>query len=88
MNKSEKIVIINTVLKNYFADQSNSRKVLAKDLMPEFIRAGAFAADKKNGLPIRSLLRDLDEANALSKIPYVLPERKEINTNWYFIDID
>ena len=64
MTQSQKIRIINDTLKRYFANTSTPRKVLAKDLMPEFIKAGAFPADYNNGLPIRirNLLRDLDKA--------------------------
>lgn len=85
MTQSEKIRIINNTLNRYFANTSNPRKVLAKDLMPEFIRAGVFTADRKGGLPIRSLLRDLDRLNMLSLIPYAFADRKQVNVNWYFI---
>lgn len=86
MTKTEKIKIINDTLKEYFASASNPRKVLAKDLMSEFIMAGAFMSDNKGGLPLRKLLRELDEANMLSAIPYVFADRKQAKTNWYFID--
>lgn len=88
MTKSEKISIINNTLKKYFASTSNPRKVLAKDLMPEFIKAGAFTADNKGGKPIRDLLRYLDKANMLSAIPYIFADRKQANVNWYFIDTE
>lgn len=84
MTKSERIRIINDTLQKYFANSANPRKVLAKDLMPLLIKAGAFTADNKGGLPLRKLLRELDGANMLSAIPYVLPERKDVNVNWYF----
>ena len=58
---------------------------MAKDLMPLFIREGIFGQDHKNGLPIRSILRDLDKSNQLHLIPSVLAERKSQNTNWFFI---
>lgn len=86
MTRSEKIKIINDTLKKYFASDSTPRKVSAKDLMPEFIKAGAFTSDNKGGLPIRQLLRELDKENMLSVIPYVLADRKEVNVYWYFID--
>lgn len=85
MTKSEKIEIINDTLKKYFANPSNPREVPAKDLMPEFIKAGVFTADRKGGLPIRSLLRDLDSANMLPIIPYALADRKQVNVRWYFV---
>lgn len=88
MTQLEKIRIINDTLKRYFANINSPRKVLAKDLMPEFIKAGAFTADHRNGLPIRNLLRVLDKANMLSAIPYALADRKETNRKWYFVGIE
>lgn len=79
--------LINKVIKTYFEKNSNIPKVLAKDLMPNFINAGIFEADHRNGLPIRKVLRDLDSKNKLSLIPYVLAERKSVNTNWYFVNV-
>lgn len=85
MTQTEKIKIINDTLAEYFAKTDNPRKVPAKDLMPEFIRAGVFTTDNKGGLPIRRLLRELDKSDKLSLIPYVLAERKDVNVSWYFI---
>jgi hypothetical protein len=82
INKS-KIESINLVIEKWFNSHSENR-VAAKDLMPQFIAAGIFNADRKNGLPIRNVLRELDRSNKLSLIPYVLAERKKINTNWFF----
>ncbi|MBR3980959.1 MAG: hypothetical protein IKJ98_07355 [Bacteroidales bacterium] len=82
MEQSEKISKINQVLDEYF--KTHSQRILAKDLMPEFIKAGIFSEDRKNGLPIRNILRELDKNNELDKIPYVFPDRKKKNTNWYF----
>jgi hypothetical protein len=52
--------------------------------MPQFIKADIFNKDHRNGLPIRNVLRDLDENNQLGMILYVFPERKAKNTNWFF----
>lgn len=82
MEQAEKISNINQVLEEYF--KNHSQRILAKDFMPEFIKVGIFSKDNKNGLPIRKLLRELDKKNELDKIPYVFPDRKEKNTNWYF----
>lgn len=84
MTQTEKIKIINDTLAEYFAKTDNPRKVPAKDLMPEFVRAGVFTTDNKGGLPIRRLLRELDKSDKLSLIPYVLAERKDVNVSWYF----
>lgn len=81
----QKICKINEVVKDYFSNNPSVDKIQAKDLMPEFIKAGIFTADHRNGLPIRKLLRDLDKANRLDKVPNILPERKAKNTNWYFV---
>lgn len=84
MNKAEKIRKINEVVERFFDDPGNPRRIAAKDLMPLFIRKGIFTTDHRNGLPIRSLLRELDQRKALSLIPYVFADRKNSNVNWYF----
>ena len=76
---------INKVVSDYFASHASVDKIRAKDLMEEFIAAGIFKADHKNGLPIRDLLRELDDQGRLSELPNVEPERKEKNTYWYFV---
>ncbi len=81
----DKIARINAVIKQYFDSNPSVSIIRAKDLMPEFIKAGIFAKDHRNGLPIREILRDLDAINALHRIPYVSPERKTKNTFWFFV---
>lgn len=83
-----KIDLINQTIQEWFAKNPDIKKVLAKDLMPEFIKVGIFQKDYQKGLPIRQVLRDLDKEKQLRKIPYTLPERKSKNTNWYFIPIN
>jgi len=78
--------LINEVIKTYFERNKDVQTVLAKDLMPEFIKAGVFNADQKGGLPIRKVLRDLDSKNELHLIPKALAERKSVNTNWFFVN--
>lgn len=85
MKNEEKIARINEVVTDYFKNNLSVNKILAKDLMPEFIKAGIFNKDyERKGLPIRNLLRELDRNNELDKIPSLLSERKSKNTNWYF----
>ena len=79
-----KIAEINQVIQTYFENNQSVKEVMAKDMMPYFILAGIFPKDIKNGLPIRNILRRLDEKNALHQIPYVRVERKEANNNWFF----
>lgn len=85
MKNEEKIARINEVVTDYFKNNLSVNKILAKDLMPEFIKAGIFNKDyERKGLPIRNLLRELDNKNELNEIPSLLSERKTKNTNWYF----
>ena len=63
MKQAEKISIINQVLEKYF--ETHKQTIAAKDMMPEFIKAGIFSEDRKNELPIRKLLRELDENSSL-----------------------
>ena len=85
MNKEEKIEKINQVINDYFENNTKEDSVAVKALMPDFIKADIFAKDEKNGLPIRKVLRTLDEQNTLDKIPNVHPERKKESIYWYFL---
>lgn len=79
-----KINQINKVLKEYFELNKSISIIPAKDMMPYFVLAGVFEKDTKNGLPIRSVLRRLDDKNELLQIQFVYAERKAANTNWFF----
>ena len=87
MTTDERIHRINQVLEDYF--KHNPNKIQAKELMPLFIKNGIFAKDNKDrpGLPIRKLLRKLDKDNKLTRIPYIVAERKDKNTYWFFAPI-
>lgn len=78
------IAQINEVIAEYFNTHTEDW-IAAKDLMPSFINAGVFTKDHKKGLPIRKVLRRLDDENALDKIPFVHADRKEKNTYWHFV---
>ncbi len=82
---TDKINEINIVLKDFFDNPSNPRCVLAKSLMPLFIKHKIFNSDHREGLPIRNLLRALDRENKLNLIPFVQAERKTKNIYWYFM---
>lgn len=84
MDKGKNISCINQVIEEYFHKNPNQNKIQAKELMPQFIKASIFNKDKLS-LPIRSLLRSLDEENNLNAIPSALGEKKNTNTNWFFI---
>lgn len=78
---------INSTIKDYFEKKPAVRTIPAKDLMPEFIKAGIFAKDYRDGLPIRNVLRELDRSYDLMRIPFVRAERKRINTFWFFDNV-
>jgi hypothetical protein len=80
-----KIPAINKVIQEYFESNPSVKQIPAKDLMPYFVKAGIFPADRKGGLPIRDILRTLDRSNQLHKITYVYADRKASNTNWFFV---
>ncbi|UXX81055.1 hypothetical protein N7E81_08075 [Reichenbachiella carrageenanivorans] len=84
MQEEKNIERINQVISDYF-EHSKKDTVAVRELMPDFIKAGIFTKDHKKGLPIRKILRALDEQNALSKIPFVHAERQEKHTFWYFV---
>jgi hypothetical protein len=81
----ETIEKINEVIADYFNANSDVDWIPAKEIMPDLIKAGIFKKDEKSGLPLRKVLRALDEQDALDKIPYVHPERIEKNTYWYLV---
>lgn len=85
MQEEEAITGINKVVSDYFEKTSKADVVAVKELMPQFVQAGIFVADHKKGLPIRKVLRGLDEQGALEKIPCIHAERKDKNTFWYFV---
>lgn len=85
MTDTLKINKINTVIESYFKNNESVTIIPVKNLMPDFINAGIFPKDYKNGFPIRKVLRELDEANQLSLIPNVYAEKNEQSTYWYFI---
>ena len=80
----EKIAQISQVVAAYFEMNSSVPEVLAKNLMPYFIKAGIFSQDQRDGLPLRKILRKLDDNNQLHLIPFVYADRKATNVNWYF----
>jgi uncharacterized protein YpuA (DUF1002 family) len=80
----QKALRIRKAVSEYF-DSSNQTKVMAKELMPLFVKKEIFKNDHQEGLPIRDFLRDLDRNNHLHLIPQVHFEQKEVNKNWYFI---
>ena len=83
--KTHRIGRIDQVVRNYFEENISITEILAKDLMPLFIKKGIFNKDHRNGLPIRNLLRELDCENKLSLLKNIKVIRNKVNRNWYFI---
>jgi hypothetical protein len=83
--KLHKIGRIDQIVRDYFTDRPTEKEVSAKNLMLLFIEKGIFEKDNRAGLPIRSLLRQLDAAGKLSLLKHVFVVRKELNRNWYFV---
>lgn len=79
----ERIMAINSVLRDYFADKTNPRQVPALELMGLFIDKGVFNKDHRNGLPIRNVLRKLHKEGRLHDIPYA---HEELKTEKYLLD--
>lgn len=80
-----KIKKINQVLADFFEKNKDVKRIPALDMMDYFVDAGVFDMDyDRPGLPIRKVLRELDEKNQLDLIPYVVVERKDKNRNWFF----
>lgn len=88
MEMQERVKAINNVLRDYFANKTNPRQVPAFKLMGLFIDKGIFKKDHRNGLPIRNVLRKLNNEGRLHDIPYARGELKQKNTNWTFVDVN
>ena len=83
--KLHKIGRIDQIVRDYLAYRPEEKEVSAKNLMPLFVEKRIFGKDNCAGLPIRTLLRQLDAAGKLTLLKHVLVIRKEINRNWYFV---
>jgi hypothetical protein len=81
----ETVIKINKIIADYFNTHQDVNWIAAKEIMPELIKADIFKKDEKSGLPLRKVLRALDEKDELDKIPFVHPERIEKNTYWYLV---
>jgi hypothetical protein len=55
-----------------------------KDVMPVLLKHKIFSADHRQGLPLRKLLRELDDAGHLSVMTTARCERKAKNRLWTF----
>ncbi len=55
-----------------------------KDLMPYLIEKGVFNRDHREGLPLRRILRELDQLGKLNLIRGLSVERRPTNRLWFF----
>jgi len=76
---------INKAVEVFFKENPETEWIPAKVMMPSLIKAGVFIKDVKKGLPLRKVLRLLDQNDALDSIPLVHPERNGHSTYWYFV---
>ena len=76
---------INEVVSAYFLENPETEWIPAKAIMPSLIKAGVFIKDVKKGLPLRKVLRLLDQDNALDSLSFLHAERNENSTYWYFV---
>ncbi len=81
----ENLKKINDVISYYFDTNASVDWIPVKAIMPALIEAGLFTKDIKKGLPIRKVLRKLDAASTLAKIPRVHAERRSDSVYWYFV---
>lgn len=81
----EEILKINEVIALYFSANPSVEWIPVKSIMPALIEAGVFTKDEKKGLPIRKVLRKLDQDSLLDKIPTVHAERRSENVYWYLV---
>tara|TARA_B100001113_G_C21098692_1_gene617751 strand:- start:1692 stop:1976 length:285 start_codon:yes stop_codon:yes gene_type:complete len=71
-----------------FMQKEKLESAKPKDLMPYLVEQGYFTKDQREGLPLRNILRDLDDENKLYLLPNLQADRKEVNTFWSFVIID
>ena len=75
---------INRVVSIYFQEHPDETEVKPADLMPALVAAGIFLKDHRKGLPLRNLLRGLDDQHLLHLLPLLRVERKQKNRLWFF----
>lgn len=83
----ENLKKINDIISHYFDTNTSQDWIAVNVIMPQLIDAGVFTKDKKKGLPIRKLLRELDKQLALHKIPTVHAHKTQDHVYWYFVRV-
>ena len=77
------IVKMGYAIQNYL-EKSDIKSAKPAELMEPLIELGFFDKDHRKGLPLRNILRDLNEANKLYLLPQVQKELKTQNIWWSF----
>lgn len=83
MMEPSKVVRMGYVIQEYLRDQK-LEEAKPKDLMQILVAKGYFKKDHRDGLPLRNLLRKLDDNKQLYLLPQVRIEHKDKNRFWYF----
>lgn len=76
---------INKVVANFFEANEDKEWIPIKDIMQDLVEAEVFIKDVKKGMPFRKVLRVLDKAKELNKIPAIHAERKDQAIYWYLV---
>lgn len=85
---SKKIEVLNLTINQYFRRCPDS-SCKPKDLMSLLIQNNLFSKDHREGLPLRRLLRYIDDNMDIYKlIPSIRIEKKNTNRYWYFDKIN
>ena len=74
----QKTGAIDQIVFDYFKLNPKVKEVQAKDLMDEFVKAGVFTKNYKDGLPI-------EDSNQLDLFKKSTLIRNQENKYWYFI---
>lgn len=67
-----------------YLEKSGIKSAKPAELMEPLIELGFFEKDHREGLPLRDVLRDLNETNKLYLLPQVKKELKTKNIWWSF----
>lgn len=77
------VVKMGYAIQNYL-EKSGIKSAKPAELMEPLIELGFFDKDDRKGLPLRNILRSLNETNKLYLLPQVQKELKTQNIWWSF----
>ncbi len=63
---------------------NNRDSAKPRDLMPYMVQKSVFNRDYREGLPLRKVLRELDQSGKLGLIRGLRMERQLANRRWFF----